>query len=226
MTDGTPGPANDVLAYHLAELAVARTPGDPRRVMPEWPAGTRAVLDVGCGAGQTLLGLDAPAGDVLRCGVDVDAAAIALGRTLDPALVLACARGEALPFADAQFDFVMCRVALPYMDVARAAREMARVLRPGGRVWLVLHPTRFALRALVRHAARGQPRGALFQLYVLLNGLALHLGARQFRFPLGAGAYESVQTERGIERALAGAGFGRVEARRDRFFVVTAAKGA
>jgi ubiquinone/menaquinone biosynthesis C-methylase UbiE len=226
MTDDAPEPANDALAYHLAELEVARTPGDPRRVMPEWPAGARAVLDVGCGAGQTLIGLDAPGGDVLRCGVDVDAAALALGRTLDPALVLACARGESLPFADAQFDFVMCRVALPYMDVTLAAREMARVLKPGGRVWLVLHPTRTALLALAKHATRGQPRGALFQLYVLLNGMALHLGARQFRFPLGARAWESVQTERGIERALAGAGFGQVKARRDRFFVVTAAKGA
>ena len=213
------------IAYHLAELEVARTPGDPRRVMPDVPPGARAVLDVGCGAGQTLLALDLPHEGVVRCGVDVDHAALAHGRRLDPSLGLARAPGEALPFADASFDLVLCRVAIPYMDVPRAVGEMARVLRPGGRVWLVLHPPRFALRALGEHVRRAQPKGVLFQLYVLANGLALHAGAPLVRFPLGARALESVQTERGIRRALARAGFEGVAVRRDRFFVVTAQKG-
>jgi SAM-dependent methyltransferase len=215
---------DDTTAYHLAELEVARNPDDPRRVMPEVPPGVRALLDVGCGAGQTLIALDLDAAEVARCGVDVDAAALALGRRLDPGLLLACSPGESLPFADASFDFVLCRVALPYMDVARAVAEMARVLRPGGQLWLVLHPVRFALSELTGHLRRGQPRGALFQLYVLANGLALHAGRPQFRFPLGARAFESVQTERGVRRALERAGLGAVTARRGRFFVVTAAK--
>lgn len=219
-----PAVPDDALAYHLAELEVARTPGDPRRVMPDVPRSARAVLDVGCGAGQTLIALDLGGSPVLRCGVDVNHAALALGRSLDRTLALAGASGEALPFADASFDYVLCRVALPYMDVARAAREMARVLRPGGQVWLVLHPVRVALAALAGHVRRAQPKGALFQLYVLSNGLALHTGVRQFRFPLGARALESVQTERGMRRALERAGFGTVSARRDRFFVMTAEK--
>jgi SAM-dependent methyltransferase len=215
----------DTAAYHLTELEVARTPGDPRRVMPDVPSGARAVLDVGCGAGQTLIALDLDGAGVVRCGVDVDAAALALGRRLDPGLLLACSPGESLPFADASFDFVLCRVALPYMDVARAVAEMARVLRPGGHLWLVLHPVRFALSELAGHLRRGQPKGALFQLYVLANGLALHAGRPQFRFPGGARAFESVQTERGVRRALERAGLGAVAARRGRFFVVTATKG-
>lgn len=217
-------PPSDTIAYHLAELEVARSPSDPRHVMPEVPRTVRAVLDVGCGAGQTLIALTLPDGPVLRCGVDVDQAALVLGRSLDGTLALARAPGEALPFADESFDFVLCRVALPYMDVARATREMARVLRPGGRVWLALHPMSFALAELARHARLAQPKGVLYQLYVLANGIALHAGGRQFRFPLGARAFESVQTERGIWRALERAGFGGVAVRRDRFFVVTAEK--
>jgi ubiquinone/menaquinone biosynthesis C-methylase UbiE len=214
--------AAETIAYHLAELEVARTPGDPRRVMPDVPPTVRAVLDVGCGVGQTLMALDLPHDDVMRCGVDVDHAALAAGRTLDPRLGLAQAPGEALPFADGSFDFVLCRVALPYMDIPRAAAEMARVLRPGGQLWAVLHPVRFGLSALAAHARRGQPKGALFQLYVLANGLALHAAGRQFRFPFGARPLESVQTGRGIRVALERAGFEGVATRRDRFFVVTA----
>ena len=215
----------DTIAYHLAELEVARTPGDPRRVMPIVSPDARAVLDVGCGAGQTLLALDLPHEGILRCGVDVNPAALAHGRGLDASLALTCARGESLPFGDASFDLVLCRVAIPYMDVPRAVAEMARVLRPGGELWLVLHPAAFALRALAEHVRRGQPKGVLFQLYVLANGLALHAGAPLVRFPLGARALESVQTERGIRRVLARAGLRQVNVRRDRFFVVTARKG-
>ena len=217
--------APEVAEYHLAELAVARDPRDPRRVMPDVPRDARAVLDVGCGAGQTLIALDVPQGVTLRCGVDVDVGALALGRQLDAGLALAQARGEALPFADGSFDLVLCRVALPYMDVPQAVREMARVLRPGGTLWLVLHPVRIALSALAAHVRRGQPRGVLFQLYVLANGLALHVAGRQFRFPFGRRQFESAQTWRGVARALRAAGL-EGAASRGAFFVVTARKPA
>ena len=41
----------DSHAYHLMELDIARSPDDPRRVMPVMPATCRRVLDVGCDAG-------------------------------------------------------------------------------------------------------------------------------------------------------------------------------
>jgi SAM-dependent methyltransferase len=67
------------------------------------------------------------------------------GQTVAPALVQADA--GALPFADGSFDLACSAYgALPFVaDTARVHREVARVLRPGGRwVFSVTHPIRWA----------------------------------------------------------------------------------
>jgi SAM-dependent methyltransferase len=46
---------------------------------------------------------------------------------------------ESLPFADASFDLVVSQYGLEYSDLARSVGEVARVLKPGGAVALVLH---------------------------------------------------------------------------------------
>jgi ubiquinone/menaquinone biosynthesis C-methylase UbiE len=46
---------------------------------------------------------------------------------------------EALPFADHSVDAICGQYAIEYTDMARTLREMARVLKPGGRVQFVLH---------------------------------------------------------------------------------------
>ena len=66
--------------YHLAELALARATSDPRRILPDIPAGARRVLDIGCGAGQTLLACAAE--DRRSVGVDYDFEALRLGASL------------------------------------------------------------------------------------------------------------------------------------------------
>jgi SAM-dependent methyltransferase len=209
--------------YHLLELSIANTPGDPRCVMPTIRTGQRRILDVGCGAGQTLIASNL-AQDVSAVGVDVDSVALTLGRSLSKGIHFARARGEALPFARDNFDLVISRVALPYMNVPVALAEMARVLKAGGELWLVLHPLSAVMSALASNVSRLKLKGAIYQLYVLANGLALHLLSKQFDFPLKGGRCESFQTVRGIRRALQAAGFEGVEIRRDNFFVVTARK--
>ena len=48
------------------------------------------------------------------------------------------ADAESLPFPDADFDLVMCRIAAHHFsDPGQAMREMARVCKPGGRVGLI-----------------------------------------------------------------------------------------
>lgn len=63
-------------------------------------------------------------------------------------------------------------------------------------------------------------KNALYQLYVVANGLLFHLTLRQLRLP--GGRIESFQTASSIRRALRKAGFEDVTLARGRHFVATA----
>ena len=209
--------------YHLMELAIARDSRDPRRSLPPIAARHRRVLDIGCGAGQTLIASHLPAG-TLGVGIDVEHEALRLGRELGPALHFLRARGESLPFADAVFDLVVCRVALPYMHIGRAVTEMARVLAPGGDAWLTMHPWRMTARELLAAITSWRPKLAAHRMYVLASSTLLHVTGRQLAWPFGGGGYESFQTVGGIRRALQAAGFESVHIDRGRPFLATATR--
>ena len=103
-------------------------------------AGQR-LLDAGCGEGRHCFGALARGAHVV--GLDLDAAslrraagALAAGARQRGALG-AMLRGDtfALPFRDASFDRVICAEVMEHVhDYRGAARELARVLRPGGRL--------------------------------------------------------------------------------------------
>jgi SAM-dependent methyltransferase len=100
------------------------------------------ILDAGCGTGANLVQLQARG---RAFGVDLSPEALRL--CLTRGVTVARAGLLQLPFADARFDCVTSFDVLYHRGVAddlAAAREMARVLRPGGRL-LVRVP---ALRAL------------------------------------------------------------------------------
>ena len=68
----------------------------------------------------------------------LEAGAAALREAGRRDVVFADGDATALPFADAQFDVVVCRFAFHHIDEpAQAAAEMARVARPGGLVAVV-----------------------------------------------------------------------------------------
>jgi ubiquinone/menaquinone biosynthesis C-methylase UbiE len=213
----------DRAGYHLEELRVAQDPSHRQHILPPIGREHRRVLDVGCGAGQILIACN-PAADVVAVGIDPSPEALSLGRSLDARLRLVCGLGEKLPFAGASFDFVFSRVALPYMHIDGALAEMARVLEPGGALWLTLHPWTRVLGDAVREARQLHGRAVVHAVYVLANGVALNTFGREFAWPFGRGGYESFQTERGIRRALQRAGFEHVRIRRDAFFVATASR--
>ena len=208
-------------AYHMRELEIARDPTSPAYLLPVFGPGERTVLDVGCGAGQTLIAAGADT-ERRAVGLDIDPEALALGRTLTKHVEFVAGRAEQLPFASESFDLVISRVALPYAHIPRALGEMARVLKAGGRCWLVLHAPSFAWGELLAAARRGRLRALLYQGYVLANGLLLALLGRQVAYPLKRTRFESVQTVGSMRRALGRAGFIDVVVRRERFFVVTA----
>lgn len=109
------------------------------------PAPGNRVLDIACGTGlvsfETARAVG-PDGHVL--GVDIS------GRMVDsaerrareaklPNCSFARMDAETLSLPEASFDAVLCALGLMYMpDPERALREMRRVLRPGGRISLVV----------------------------------------------------------------------------------------
>jgi len=100
---------------------------------------SRRVLDVGCGDGALVCAAALRGAQAM--GIDPDPAMLGAARShADKAGVRASffeGRVERLPFPDASFDVVASVTALCFVqDAAGAVREMARVLRPGGRLVL------------------------------------------------------------------------------------------
>ncbi|MBS2962667.1 class I SAM-dependent methyltransferase [Actinocrinis puniceicyclus] len=115
------------------------------------PVAGRRVLEVGCGAAQCSRWLAKQGADVV--GFDLSWRQLEHARRIDdaaggPALRLVQADATVMPFADGSFD-IACSAfgAVPFVaDSAAVMREVARVLRPGGRwVFAVPHPFRWCL---------------------------------------------------------------------------------
>jgi ubiquinone/menaquinone biosynthesis C-methylase UbiE len=102
------------------------------------PLSGKSVLDVGCGDG-TLASAFRRAGASFVAGCDPDARMIARA-TADATVAgdrtaFMRGRAESLPFHDRSFDIVTAVTVLSFVEQrVRALKEMARVLKPGGRV--------------------------------------------------------------------------------------------
>jgi SAM-dependent methyltransferase len=119
------------------------------------PLDDRAVLEVGCGSGGLLPGL-ARLGAARPIGVDLSIERLTAARRHE-GLGVAQADAAALPFATGAFDLVVQSTVLSSVLDAPARRaiaaEMARVLRPDGRVlWydFVWNPTNRRTRGVGR----------------------------------------------------------------------------
>lgn len=102
--------------------------------------GLRArVLDCGCGYGRVAPALRS-AGFRRVVGVDPSAAMLARARREAPGVPFARADGGRLPFASGSFDAALLLTVLTSVPSDAAQRaivdEVARVLRPGGVLWL------------------------------------------------------------------------------------------
>ena len=111
-------------AHRLARLAALLGPGALRG----------RVLNVGCGTGGFNVAAAAAGAGVV--GVDEDREAIAICALRRPGGV-ARAAAEAQPFRDSVFDLVYCFSVIEHVASVHATiREMVRVARPGGAIYL------------------------------------------------------------------------------------------
>ena len=170
--------------------------------MPEPPAGSRT-LDIGCGAGQTIVALD---GSHSIIGLDVDFRALTIGKKLDTTLRFVNGACEFLPFSDETFEYTYSRGALPYMNIVPALREIRRVLRPGGELWASFHN----FSAFRRQHKCQTLKSTLYFTYVLVSSLLFHLTGHSIA--LSSNVRESFQTTRGIRAALESSRFELVAA--------------
>lgn len=124
--------------------------------------GDESVLDVGCGRGLLLIGAAKRLKKGKAIGVDVWSAQDLSNNRADATIANAKAEGVAdrvkvetadarqLPFGANSFDIVLSSLAIhniPHsQERAKALREIARVLKPGGRVLIydIFHTTEYA----------------------------------------------------------------------------------
>ena len=127
------------------------------------PRPGQRILDVATGTGLVALALAGRA-DCEVIGLDQSPDMLDVARARlngNPAITLVQGEAEHLPFPDATFDALSFTYLLRYVDdPAAAMRELARVVKPGGRIAMLEFgvPARPRLRALWRiHTRVGLP---------------------------------------------------------------------
>ena len=112
------------------------------RSLPGAPA---SLLDVGCGNGSLLASVSERWPDVRLAGLDLQPERIEEARATAPDANFVIGSADALPFDDHSFDVVTAITLMSSLPTdpmeTGAAREIARVTRPGG--WLVWFDLRY-----------------------------------------------------------------------------------
>ena len=145
-------------------------------------SGSAVVLDVGCGGGRTVQKLAALASDGKVVGLDYSAASVAVSRNTNAREIEAgrvlIEQGSvaALPFPDHTFDIVTAVETHYYWpDLPANAREILRVLKPGGTF------------VLIAETYRGGPFGLLYRIAMPLMGAVLLTDAEHHKLLTQAG---------------------------------------
>jgi SAM-dependent methyltransferase len=125
-----------MLGDDLGELLGHRIPSDhSRQVLADHYAErlrARTVMDLGCGAGDSVDLFRSVDPEVSWVGVDIEASPEVAGRTRADADFVTF-DGRRLPFEDGSFELVFCKQVLEHVEHPRELiGEAARVLGPGG----------------------------------------------------------------------------------------------
>lgn len=141
------------------------------------------VLDVGCGSGREMIRVRERG--CRPFGIDIAPTCVEQCRSL--ALPVVQAGAERLPFADAVFDGAVCQVVIPLTDERCTLAEIARVLRPGGILYLSCHGSGYYLE----QALLSPFRIWLYALRALVNTWFFVATGRRLPGFLGDTAYQS-----------------------------------
>lgn len=132
-----------------------------------------SVLDLACGTGVAArMSRDAvgPEGSVV--GVDPNPGMLAVARSVAPeGIDWIEGTAEAIPAPDESVDVVLCSLGLQFFaDRPQAAREILRVLKPGGRVaWATPGPTPPLFHAIDKALARHLGPGASMFVHAVFS---------------------------------------------------------
>ena len=179
----TTGPAQAMWASPAVAMVYDNAQAVMRRLLTafqppiEWlniPRGG-VVLDVGCGPASITASLARAAGpDGLALGVDRSGAMLARAVRAETGPQIGFVRADAqrLPLRDATVDAVVSMAMLQLIpDPAAALAEMARVLRPGGRLALLVPTAGRAARILRRMPTLGANLFGEDEIGDILEGL-------------------------------------------------------
>jgi len=156
------------------------------------PLQASQLIELGCGAARLAAALLARYPDAHVTGLEVDARQLAknLAAPPQPGLTFVQAGAQAVPFADASFDGALMLKSLHHVPtdlLAQALAEVARVLRPGG--WLYVSEPVYAgpLNEIMRlfndeRVVRAAAQRALDQ--ALCNGMWEAAAERRFATPV------------------------------------------
>lgn len=103
------------------------------------------LLDVACGKGLLIKAIREKNTNLLLCGSDISAYAIAVARKVVPSATFSVDDGEDLSFKGNQFDYVSCLGGLEYYsNPVKGAAEIARVLKKDGTALIFVPNLMFA----------------------------------------------------------------------------------
>ncbi len=153
---------------------------DTRPVWEDWFAGLAdgtTVIDLCTGGGALPRLAQAIASSqgkrLYMTGVDYALTAGSGNPDLADTCIMGSVNIEAMPFSDASFDAAVSQYGIEYADHERSLRELARIVRPGGCVRLLMHHSESAI------TQQAQRQVAAYDA-VMADGLALNAARLAF----------------------------------------------